>query len=539
MQFKASQRLANPNQSVASGNQNDELCDPVQQAQVDRDAIIREMRSSLVMLAPEDRDVVLRELNKEVEQQSQHLSQLDMCNETPAKKISKRGRGHDSDDEERETPSKRPRSRANKKLFSSQDAEMERAFLDVTITPQMQHDSDRLMTFLVEAEEKEKGDVYLVCDGDRILYIGHTLQLALRFYLHLTSKSKKGKGPIHIYKDSHPDHALTVVRLFENGTTPVISSLKEALIIYLAKELELKLIVEVDGEEMELDDAVRNKRKERIPPALLQKLNNLEERQIIINGLKCDIRKAMTRDVRVTEEDAKEAWKIYMQQGKSDPEVKAKLNLKDAERMRENYANEEYMEKDRAAARAKYHNNGPGEVWTKSIPTLVDASEIVDRSGDLAGLLREIPEDLFAESVTNSFTAHKFAARYGLIVNSMKCAKFDCLGENGLPREMKFRRNGKDCGFDWVCRFPHPTTRETVTHSYKGCCADSILKIDRAGGLYNILRMLHKRAHGKNQAEIFHELGLQALNDKNDKAASQAAERSCRNTHILGLKLSD
>jgi hypothetical protein len=138
------------------------------------------------------------------------------------------------------------------------------------------------------------------------------------------------------------------------------------------------------------------------------------------------------------------------------------------------------------------NNNGPGEVWTKSIPNLVDPNDIDDRSHDLLGLLREIPEDEFAEAVTNNFTAHKFGARYGFIVNSRKCEQDDC--------------RGKDT---------HPIFKKTFMHSQAVCCEGSILKINRAGGLYNILHMLHKRAHGKTQAEIFNELGLQEMNDKN------------------------
>uniref|UniRef100_A0AC34FJM1 Uncharacterized protein n=1 Tax=Panagrolaimus sp. ES5 TaxID=591445 RepID=A0AC34FJM1_9BILA len=152
---------------------NDELINPAGQAEVDRDAIMREMRTSLLLLAPEDRDAALRELYQEIEDEaeieepSQQMSQLAMGNETPAKKTQKRS--YESDSEEAETPQKRPRPSAPKKLFSSQNTElMDKAKFDTTITVEMEQDSVRLMSFLVETQEKEKGDVYLVCDINRI-----------------------------------------------------------------------------------------------------------------------------------------------------------------------------------------------------------------------------------------------------------------------------------------------------------------------------------------------------------------------------------
>jgi hypothetical protein len=188
------------------------------------------------------------------------------------------------------------------------------------------------MTFLDEAEAEEKGDVYLICDGNLILYISRSLQLALRFYKNLTNKSaiKNQRGPIVQYKEEHPTAELTAVKIFQDGTSPVKSALTEALVIQLANELGMKKLAVTDnGEEQILTYDLRNKKKERLPPHLKQKLEDPRERKVILNGLKGLIRKAMADDKsRVTVKDATHAWKLYNQERLSDGDFKArKLEL--------------------------------------------------------------------------------------------------------------------------------------------------------------------------------------------------------------------
>uniref|UniRef100_A0A914P710 ubiquitinyl hydrolase 1 n=1 Tax=Panagrolaimus davidi TaxID=227884 RepID=A0A914P710_9BILA len=318
---------------------------------------------------------------------------------------------------------------------------------------------------ILEKVEKEVfEDAYIICDANQIIYPGIGYDAAYRFYKHL----KDPNSAVYNYKKLHPNSALTSIKILPpEESSPTKVAFTEALIQHLEKELGLNL--EVDKQK---GRNMINKRKERIPPPLLEKLNNHEERQVIINGLKHLLKKAVTDSVRITEEDAGKANNQCSKNRRSNP----------VEREAENSHN-----------RKSYHNRPPGDdPWTAKTTTI--AEEIQEKPPNVQQFLKNMSEEEFARQIRGPYSAHKFAARWGFIVNSRIC--------NKCTNVMRFAR-ASCCGFKWTCYH----TESGKQCSSAPCCKDSIFKINRAGGLYTILQILHKMALGKPPEEIVKEFG--------------------------------